>query len=112
MSSFLLLKWGVKILYLTINQNQTHRSDSANLEPSEPIFCPPNTGAQSIAPKASATAQPIMEPTARESGVLGASAHTAENHANRSSRGMAANLRRCVANAAGVDMRKSRSRSS
>ena len=39
MSSFFRLKWGVQILCL-FNQNQTPRSDSANLEPSEPIFCP------------------------------------------------------------------------
>ena len=39
MSSFFLLKWGVQIRYL-FNQNQTPHSDSANLEPSEPILCP------------------------------------------------------------------------
>ena len=39
MSSFFLLKWGVQILCL-FSQNQTPRSDSANLEPSEPIFYP------------------------------------------------------------------------
>ena len=39
MSSFFLLKRGVQILCL-FSQNQTPRSDSANLEPSEPIFCP------------------------------------------------------------------------
>ena len=37
--SFFLLKWGVQILYI-FNEKQTPRSDSANLEPSEPIFCP------------------------------------------------------------------------
>ena len=39
MSSFFLLKWGVQIQYI-FNQKQTPRSDSANLETSEPIFCP------------------------------------------------------------------------
>ena len=39
MSSFFLLTWGVQILCL-FNQHQTPRSDSANLEPSEPIFYP------------------------------------------------------------------------
>ena len=39
MSSFFLLKRGVQIPYL-FNQTQTPRSDSANLEPSEPILCP------------------------------------------------------------------------
>ena len=39
MSSSSLLKWGVQILCLC-SQNQTPRSDSANLEPSEPIFYP------------------------------------------------------------------------
>ena len=39
MSSYFLLKWGVQMLYI-FNQNQTPRSDSANLEPSEIIFCP------------------------------------------------------------------------
>ena len=39
MSSFFLLKWGVRMLCL-FNRNQTPRSDSVNLEPSEPIFCP------------------------------------------------------------------------
>ena len=37
--SFFLLKWGVQILYI-FNEKQTPRFDSANLEPSEPIFCP------------------------------------------------------------------------
>ena len=38
MSSFFLLKWGVQILCIF---NQTPRSDSANLEPSETLmFCP------------------------------------------------------------------------
>ena len=45
MSSFFLLTWGVQILCL-FSQNQTPRSDSANLEPSEPIFCPQILGAQ------------------------------------------------------------------
>ena len=39
MSSYFLLQWGVQILCL-LSQNQTPRSDSANLEPSEPIFYP------------------------------------------------------------------------
>ena len=39
MSSFFLSTWGTQILYL-FNQNRTPRSDSANLEPSESIFCP------------------------------------------------------------------------
>ena len=39
MSSYFLLTWGVQILCI-FNQNQTPRSDSANLEPSETIFCP------------------------------------------------------------------------
>ena len=39
MSSFFLLKWVVQILCL-FSQNQTPRSDSVNLEPSEPIFYP------------------------------------------------------------------------
>ena len=39
MKSFFLLKRGVQILYL-FNQNQTPRSDSANLDPSEPMFRP------------------------------------------------------------------------
>ena len=47
MSSFFLSKRGVQILCL-FNQNQTPRSDSANLEPSKHIFCPPNSGAQVI----------------------------------------------------------------
>ena len=37
--------WGVQILCI-FNQNQTPRSDSANLEPTEPIFYPPHSGAQ------------------------------------------------------------------
>ena len=45
MSSFFLLQWGVQILCI-FNQDQTPRSDSANLEPCEPIFCPRNSGAQ------------------------------------------------------------------
>ena len=39
MSSFFLLKWGVQIRCL-FSQNQTPRSDSTNLELSEPIFYP------------------------------------------------------------------------
>ena len=39
MSPSFLLKWGIQILCL-FNQNQTPRSDSANLVPSEPMFCP------------------------------------------------------------------------
>ena len=45
MSSCFLLKWGAQIPYL-FYENQTPRSDSANFEPSEPIFNPPNSGAQ------------------------------------------------------------------
>ena len=47
MSSFFLLKWGVQIPCL-FSQNQTPRSDTANLEPSEPIFCPQIAGAQPV----------------------------------------------------------------
>ena len=59
MSSFFLLKWGVQILCL-FGQNQTPRSDSANLEPSEPIFCPqilePRCPVSTVPPAGSATA--------------------------------------------------------
>ena len=39
MSSHFLLKRGVQMPYL-FHENQTPRSDAANLEPSEPVFCP------------------------------------------------------------------------
>ena len=39
MGSFFLLKWGAQILCL-FNQNQTPRSDSAHLEPSEAVLGP------------------------------------------------------------------------
>ena len=39
MSLYFVLEWGVQIHY-NFHENQTPRSDSANLEPSEPIFCP------------------------------------------------------------------------
>ena len=43
MSLLFLLKWGVQILCL-FNQNRTPRSDSANLEPSEPQIMEPRHG--------------------------------------------------------------------
>ena len=45
MSSHFLLKWGVQIPYI-FHENQTPRSDSANLVTLEPIFCPQCFGAQ------------------------------------------------------------------
>ena len=38
MRSFFLLKWGVQILLCLFCQNQTPRSDSANLEPPDPFI--------------------------------------------------------------------------
>ena len=49
MRSYFLLERGVQTLYL-FHEDQTPRPDSANLEPSEPIFRPPHSGAQVLTP--------------------------------------------------------------